>query len=210
MKRPIVLLICGILAASLNCLANPPKRIHKSKPKKLSILFIGNSLTYTNDLPKLVKMEGKARGVKINTTMVAKPNYAISDHWIEFQIQETIKSNKFDYVIIQQGPSSQPPGRQSLIEYGDMIGKLCNENGSKLAYFMVWPSQTYYQTFDMVIKNHTDAAAQTDGLLLPVGKVWKEYFDETNDFSYYGPDGFHPSKKGSQVAAQVILDSLGI
>ena len=32
---------------------------------KNSILFIGNSLTYTNDLPKLVQKEAKRRGSRL-------------------------------------------------------------------------------------------------------------------------------------------------
>ena len=68
---------------------------------------------------------------------------------------------------------------------------------------MVWPSLKYYQTFDGVIKNHQDAASINNAILCPVGQVWKEYFDTTNSFDYYGPDGFHPSMKGSQVAADV-------
>jgi lysophospholipase L1-like esterase len=44
--------------------------------------------------------------------------------------------------------------------------------------------------------------------LCPVGAVWKKHFDETKDYSYYGPDLFHPSQKGSEIAAKVIVDAL--
>jgi lysophospholipase L1-like esterase len=73
---------------------------------------------------------------------------------------------------------------------------------------MVWPSKQYYHTFDNVIKNHRDVAEKYNAVLCPVGEVWKAHFNETKDFSYYGPDGFHPSVKGSEVAAQLIVDSL--
>jgi lysophospholipase L1-like esterase len=73
---------------------------------------------------------------------------------------------------------------------------------------MVWPSRQYYNTFDAVIKNHEDAAAMSNALLAPVGLVWKTHFDSTQDFSYYGADNFHPSLKGSQVAAEDIVESL--
>jgi hypothetical protein len=73
---------------------------------------------------------------------------------------------------------------------------------------MVWPSLHYYHTFNGVIESYTLAANATSSILCPVGEVWKSYFDETEDFSYYGPDGFHPSLKGSNVAAQVIYESL--
>lgn len=174
-----------------------------------NILFVGNSLTHSNDLPGLVrKYAREKKNLTIGTKMVAEGGYAIIDHWNDGRIQKDIASTKFDFVVIQQGPSSQDFGRQVLIQYGAKIKELCNENDAKLAYFMVWPSLHYYETFDGVIKNHKDAAAMNNSILCPVGKVWKEYFDSTDDFSYYGGDGFHPSRKGSEVAANVIMNSL--
>jgi lysophospholipase L1-like esterase len=38
--------------------------------------------------------------------------------------------------------------------------------------------------------------------------VWKDYIDSKNDYSYYGDDGFHPSERGSEVAAKVIYNTL--
>ena len=73
---------------------------------------------------------------------------------------------------------------------------------------MVWPSLKYYHTFDGVIKNYTDAAAINNTILIPVGKVWKDYFDKSNNFQYYGPDGFHPSITGSEISAKVIVETL--
>ena len=73
---------------------------------------------------------------------------------------------------------------------------------------MVWPSQANLSMFDGVIKNYTDAASQTQSIVCPVGKVWKEHFDSTKEFSYYGLDRFHPSLKGSQMAAKIIYETL--
>ena len=176
--------------------------------QKFNILFIGNSLTYTNDLPKLVKKNAKTKGIEIETKMIAFPNYAIADHWNDGLVQKLIASKKYDFVIIQQGPSSQSDGRKILIEYGKEFSNLCKSNSTKLCYFMVWPSNTYYYTFDRVIENHKDAAYQNDAVLFPVGEVWKNYFDKTKDFSYYSSDGFHPSPKGSRIAAKVIVSTL--
>ena len=178
------------------------------KAADYKLLFVGNSLTYTNDLPKLVRSKARDKGIVIETTTLAYGNYAIVDHWADGNVQTLIKSKQYDYVIIQQGPSSQADGFEMLINGGKLYSDLCKANGAKLVYFMVWPSRRYYYTFDGVIANYTAGAEANDAILSPVGKVWKEYFDNTGDFSYYGSDQFHPSLKGSLVAADVILDSL--
>lgn len=175
---------------------------------EINILFIGNSLTYSNNLPQLVENEAKEKGSLFKTKMIAKPNYALIDHWNEGDIKKDIKENEYDYVIFQQGPSSQAEGRNMLINDGKKLKKLCDKYGSKLCYFMVWPSQTYYYTYEGVIKNHKDAAALNDAILLPVGEKWKEHFDATQNFDYYSGDGFHPSMKGSKAAAEIIVDFL--
>ena len=140
--------------------------------------------------------------------MIAFPNYALVDHWRDGKVQKLIAGKTFDFVILQQGPSSQREGRRMLVEDGKKYKELCELNKSKLCYFMVWPSLDYYRTLDDVSRNHRDAAAINGAQLLPVGEVWKEYIDRTEKLDYYGPDGFHPSLEGSQTAAQVIVKHL--
>jgi hypothetical protein len=175
---------------------------------EFNLLFIGNSLTYVNDLPNLVKSIAATNGKDLSITTIANGNYALIDHWNDGIIQTYIESGDYDFVIVQQGPSSQPYGRELLFEYGGKISELCKDNDTKLAYYMVWPSLTYYSTFDGVIYSYTEAANRNNDILCPVGEVWKSYFDATNDFSYYGSDGFHPSLEGSKVAAGIIYESL--
>ena len=173
-----------------------------------SILFIGNSLTYTNDLPAMVVALAKAKGIELKTETLAFPNYALEDHWNIGQMQELIKSGGFDFVVLQQGPSSQNEGRAMLLDYGARIKALCDTTKTRVAFFMVWPAFANLQTFDGVIKNYTDAASVTNSLLCPVGAVWKKHFEDTKEYSYYGPDLFHPSPKGTEIAAKVIVDNL--
>ena len=179
-----------------------------SLAKDTTLLFVGNSLTYTNNLPKMVADIAQSRGRKIKCEMLTFPNYALIDHLADGKLQKLIASKKYQYVIVQQGPSSQPEGRDMLLEAAGRIKKLCDANGTKLAFFMVWPANDNYYNFDGVIRNYTEAATLTQAILCPAGIVWKEYIDRTKDLSYYGPDLFHPSAKGSQVAAEVICNSI--
>ena len=172
-----------------------------------NLLFVGNSLTYTNDLPDIVERLAKERGIKIGTQSVAYPNYALEDHWNDGCVQTLIDSKKFDFIIVQQGPSSQEEGRLMLLEYGEKLNDLCKKSDARLAFFMVWPARVNYSNFGGVILNYTNAALEFDALLCPVGTYWKSQCDK-GDFSYYGPDNFHPSLKGSEMAAQTILNTL--
>lgn len=205
--QKLLFLFFALLITYSSLYSQQEKRDNNTKTK-FHILFIGNSLTYTNKLPRLVKKNAKLKGININSRMIALPNYAIEDHWNDGKVQKLISSKKYDFVVIQQGPSSQSDGRKMLIEYGKKYNSLCKLNKAKLCYFMVWPSLNYYHTFDDVIKNHKDAATINNSILIPVGEVWKQYIDSTKNNEFYGSDGFHPSVKGSQVASKVIVDYL--
>ena len=116
------------------------------------ILFVGNSLTYSNDLPGLVEKKAEKEGITVETELIAQGNYAIIDHWNDGEVQKELGKKEYHYVVIQQGPSSQPEGRRMLLEDGKLYADLCAEHGAVLCYYMVWPSMTYYSTFDDVIK----------------------------------------------------------
>ena len=202
-----ILLFFALLAASHGLRAQQESS-GLDASKTYNLLFVGTSLTYTNNLPKLVKEVAKQKGMDLKVKMIASPNYALVDHWNEGKVQKLINSKKYDFVIIQQGPSSQEEGRRMLLEDGKNFASLCKSNGAKLCYFMVWPSVSRNYTMDEVIKNHRDAATTNNAILLPVGEVWKAHMDSTGRFDYYGHDGFHPSLKGSQVAAETIVQYL--
>ena len=203
LKTSLLFIICIICSYS-----NIYDSNNSISNESYSILFIGNSLTYTNNLPELVKIVAKERGITIRSKMIAFPNYSIIDHWDNGSIQQEIAKNSYDFVIFQQGPSSRPYGREILIKYGKKLSNLCHNNNAKLGYFMVWPSLSYYHTFEDVIKNHRDASVINDAILFPVGEVWKRHFDLTKNFDYYSSDGFHPSMEGSKVAAKIIVEYL--
>lgn len=184
------------------------KKQGNNSENSMSVLFVGNSLTYSNDLPAIVAELGQKEGKEIATSMLAFPNYALEDHWNDGRLQAMISTGDYDFVVIQQGPSSQEDGRTMLLDYGTRIKALCDSNQTRLAFFMVWPAYANLHTFDGVINNYRNAAAATNSLLCPVGQIWKDHFASTNDYSYYGPDLFHPSLKGSQAAARIIYDVL--
>lgn len=183
-----------------------------AQPDKLRVrlLFVGNSLTYTNNLPQLVTQVASKNDLNVKTEMLAYANYALEDHWADGELQKLIASGRFDYVIVQQGTSSQADEKAMLLDYGKRIKSLCIKHKVQLAFYMVWPARSNYKMFEGVIANYTLAATETNSILCPVGQVWKNHFEATQDFSYYGADGFHPSLAGSQHAAEVIFESLNL
>ncbi len=159
-------------------------------------------------MPEILEYIGKQNGLTIKTKSLCFPNYAIIDHLDSGLFQKLLLKEKFDFVIIQQGPSSQNEGKRMLIEDGEKINSICKKYNTKLGYFMVWPSIKYYFTFNKVIKNYELAAKKNNALLFPVGKIWQEYHQNKKLENLYSIDNFHPSKAGSFLAALTIFNQL--
>ncbi|MEM7417886.1 MAG: hypothetical protein AAF389_20530 [Gemmatimonadota bacterium] len=168
------------------------------------ILFVGNSLTYTNDLPLLVQTVAEAAGHTLAHATIARPNYSLEDHW-NAGAREVILTTGADFVVMQQGPSSLPASQEYLRTWTERIAPVIREAGGRPALYMVWPDDTRLAFFDDVRESYQGAAVSVDGLFIPAGETWREAWDAGLTRPLYGPDGFHPSRLGSEVAALAIV-----
>src|ERR1044071_1037943 len=87
------------------------------------ILFIGNSLTYGNDVPGIVQALADSDGTgPIEVETVAFPDYALVDHWNEGTAMNRIGRGGWDAVVLQQGPSSVEANRDTLRMFAKRFG----------------------------------------------------------------------------------------
>lgn len=173
----------------------------------LTVLFIGNSLTYTNDLPALVATVAEAGGHSIAVASVTAPGVSLEDHW-NAGVGRHISDVGADVVVMQQGPSSLPENQIHLRTWSEQLAVPIREAGGRPALYMVWPSVDRLHAFDAVFDSYRSAAAAVDGLFMPAGQVWRVVWEEEAETALYGPDGFHPSRLGSIVAALTIYSVL--
>lgn len=178
------------------------------KPVVLSLLFIGNSLTAANDLPALVESMGRATGITIRCTVVAKPDFSLEDHWADGEARKAIARGGWTHVVLQQGPSALRESRVLLNEYARRFDREIRKVKARPAFFMVWPSAARRGDFDGVSASYAGAAAITNGLLFPAGDAWRAAWRREPGLALYGPDGFHPSRTGSYLAALTIFHAL--
>ncbi|MFP5246780.1 MAG: SGNH/GDSL hydrolase family protein [Thermoanaerobaculia bacterium] len=168
-----------------------------------TILFIGNSLTYTNDLPAMVERIGRAMGVRIVTETVAAPNYALEDHLGSLDFSAALRKRKWDFIVLQQGPSSLDASRTLLIRDTKRIRELAPKE-SHIALLMVWPSRQRAADADRVAASYRAAAEAVGGVCIPAGEAWRHAPKRT----LYGEDGFHPSRDGTYLAALTVVQTL--
>jgi len=174
----------------------------------LRVLFVGNSLTYSNDLPATVERVAVAAGGRIVTGAVTAPGAALEDHWRAGTALQAIRAGGWDVVVLQQGPSSLPDNRRTLRQWTRRFARPIRAAGARPALLMVWPSVSRGSAFDGVRAAYAAAAEAVDGILLPAGEAWRTARERSPELALYGPDGFHPSRLGTLLAALVVVERL--
>lgn len=175
------------------------------KPATQRVLFIGNSLTYVNDLPGMVQSLAKAGGVDVVCRSVAFPDYSLEDHWARGDAAKAIREGGWSLVVLQQGPSALPESQVLLREFTKRFDTEIRRAGARTALYMVWPSRARSQDFDGVSRSYSNAAADVNGLLFPAGDAWRAAWKRDASLALYSPDGLHPTAAGTYLAALVIV-----
>jgi hypothetical protein len=207
MPRPILALL--LLASLAGCGKGPTTAPTPAKSTGYRILFIGNSLTYTNDLPGTVAGIGLAMGDTIEVQSVVAPNVALIDHVTgQTNALDVIRSAHWDFVVLQQGPTSVPLYRDTLILATRWLEPYIHSAGAKSAQLMVWPAATKRASFDDVRRSNQQAAEAVHGIFLPAGEAWRAAWEAGPRLALYGRDGFHPSELGTYLTALVVYEGL--
>jgi len=208
-KRGAFRFVCCILSLVLVSSATMGSKPAQVQSKtELRVLFVGNSLTYANDMPAIVEALAELQKRRLVHKSVAFPNYSLQDHWERGDARRAIAAEHWDVVILQQGPSALEESRQSLLEYTRRFAKEIRAAGATPALYMVWPSEARMRDFDRLEESYRLAAAEVRGILLPAGAAWREAWKRDPKLDLYAADRFHPSLAGSYLAALVTYQKL--
>jgi hypothetical protein len=176
---------------------------------RLRVLFVGNSLTYFNELPSMVEALAEASGQKrLAFKAIVFGGYSLEDHWNQGDARRAIERGGWDVVVLQQGPSASTEGRQSLLAYTRRFSEEIRRAGARPALYMVWPSVGRKQDFDGVAESYSQAAEEAAGLLFPAGEAWRGAWRRDPKLELYSADGLHPTVAGSYLAALIIYEGL--
>jgi len=67
----------------------------------MRVLFVGNSYTHYNNMPKLFEQMADSKGVKLEVLMDAKSSHTFQMHSKRPELYKSINSAKWDYVVLQ-------------------------------------------------------------------------------------------------------------
>jgi hypothetical protein len=202
-RIPLLVLLCALV---LGCTSGGARG---NEQPALRVLFLGNSLTATNDLPAAVAAIGRREGRRIDVRMVAPGGVNLEDHWTLTGAREALADGDWDAVVLQQGPSALPESQANLKEWAQRWADAIRAAGARPALLTVWP-EGYRKAyaFGEVIRSYANAAAAAHAELFPAGVAWRAAWRRLPRLPLDGPDGFHPSPLGTYLTAVVVYGGL--
>ena len=208
-SRPARLVVLGL--TSLGCLTSS---VAEPLPLPLpsggmDVLFVGNSLTYVNDLPATVAAIGALAGDTIRVAAAVGPDLALIDHLNGGSDAVTqLRRGGWELVVLQQGPTPAGMCRDSLVLWAAAYAPYLRGSPTKLALLMPWTGVTHQDLFDEVRVSFEAAAVGVGGVFMPAGEAWRSVLRSSPNVSLYGGDGYHPSPTGSFLAALEIYERI--
>ncbi len=175
--------------------------------KKIRVLFIGNSHTYVNGVPKLVRDLAAQNGIACGVTMITHPGWKLSQHLDWPEAEFNILYGDYDYVVLQEHTHPFIPHEEFYTSVRRLVGLIRQTSATPVLY-MTWAEKTKPENQAELCEVFTKMAAETGALLAPVGVEWWKYRAEHPDAELYSPDGGHASPDGSALAARVIFETI--
>jgi len=200
----------AMAVAVLVCLAAAGPQAADQAPNA-RVLFIGNSLTFANNLPAMIEAVTAQAGFKgrIRCQAVALPNSGLQEHWHDGRALSALRNGtRWTHVVLQQGPTSMPDSRRILREFAGKFAFEARSIGAKVVIFSPWTPRDRLEFMDAVLESHHLAAEDVKGILVPVGEGWRAALRVDPSLPLYGRDDFHPSPAGSYVAALMFFERL--
>jgi len=174
------------------------------------ILFIGNSYTSRNQLPRLLAdlAAEAARPTRVEFDLVFAGGASLKRHWNAGIAQERLGRQSWNYVVLQEQSTLPVKNPARYHENVRLFAPEIGRRGAKMALYLTWSRQHAPDTQDRITAAVEAIAAEVDALVVPVGIAWRTVTATHSDMQLYTDDGSHPTVAGSYLAACVFLATL--
>ena len=167
------------------------------------ILFIGNSYTSRNNLPRLVADLAAAADPpqQVDFALVFAGGASLRRHWNAGRAQQLLLSKTWDYVVLQEQSTLPLKNHERYHDNVRLFAELIAERGANILLYLTWSRQAAPQTQDAITRAVYDIAHEINAGVVPVGPAWQKALDQIPGLQLYTRDGSHPTPEGSFIAA---------
>lgn len=216
------LTVAAALAAPLALAVALPTQTAASDDDALRVLFIGNSYTRFNDLPRQVARIAASvpDGPRLRTRRETHGGFDLRRHWRRPRVRRLIQRGRFDAVVIQAHSLSPIRQPDQLAEYARRFHEHARATGARLVLFETWARHPRSPTYRRLgLRDPSEMLARVGAVygrigrdlgatVAPVGRAWQRAREELPETELHRPDGTHPNVAGTYLSACVMYQTL--
>lgn len=196
--------------------------VQKQQVVDQKILFVGNSYTFYNNMPRLFYKVAESAGKNVLVEQSTFAGYWLNNHLSNDHTSYKLQKEDWDYVIIQeqsQVPTVKYWRDESMKPAAEVLNTIIKEGGAQTVLFMTWGRKyggeqllydfassnfsNYNHMQDSLEKSYRDLAEYLDATLAPVGLAWENALIINPNLNLWDEDQSHPTYEGSYLTACV-------
>lgn len=182
-----------------------------------SILFVGNSHTYTNDMPDIFAEVAYSMGHEADVYSLTEGSYSLADYTdtndeLGAELDSALSGLTWDFVILQDNTNSAfADPDQSMLPAAEALNEKIKAAGGQTALLMTWSPKeglkngslnlSKEEVQSILAENYIETANELDALLIPAGAAFMVCNEKYPDIELWDEDGAHPSVNGSYLTA---------
>jgi hypothetical protein len=203
--RPALLLLAALSAPSAPITpAEEPVRV----------LFVGNSYTYFNNLPALVRAMAEARGQVLETEMVAPGGWRLEDHFEKGEARALLRDWPWDHVVLQEQSTlgtnlfvdglARIAGDEVFHPWAEKWVEEITSAKAKPVFYLTWARKASPEDQATLTRSVLRVANPAHAAVAPAGPAFALVRAARPELELFIEDGSHPSPAGSYLAACTI------
>ena len=175
----------------------------------MQVLFIGNSLTYVNELPKMLMELAKAgKQPPLRYEQETPGGCTLEKHWKDGKALAKIQSRNWDFVVLQESSAGPLLNRDSMFEYAKKFNAQIKKQGAKTLLYMTWAEQDKPGDQAAISNAYLDLAKDLRAEIAPVGMAWEKALKADKKLALHRADKKHPTPAGTYLAACVFYATI--
>ena len=173
---------------------------------ELRVLFVGNSLTYFNEMPWLTEQvaESLQAQPRLRTAFVGRSGATLRNHWQEGKALREIREGRYAYVVLQPQSTEIIRRPDETARFATLFDAEIKKTGAKTVIFLTWATRTGDQT--VYTDRYLKLASKLGAVVAPVGIAWAHL--RRREIELFDSSDLHPNLAGSYLTACIFYSML--
>jgi hypothetical protein len=215
-RRALLLaLVAGLCLASCK-----PRGDAQSAARAKRVLFIGNSYTYYNNLPRVLEALAASASPpeRLETRAITVGGARLQTHWDDGDAADALREGGWDYVVLQEqstlglllvdGRHEINDPERVLAPYARRFHEEARKQGAKTVLALTWSRRRAPEAQARLNHAFFTLGRELGAPVAPIGLAWQAVREQHPGIALYVDDGSHPAPAGTYLAACTLYATL--